>query len=326
MLVGDAVTIRPNLLDEDGGVVPTEPSEWSADFDPSVVSVSDNFLVSALAPTPPGSSTAVVFTHVETELAADVEIVVLPESSPGEWPDNEPAGMTTVLMVDGSSKDWPSFLQNRDWADDNRVSVVSDPESKHGQAIEKRFFIGDQSGWKGVTHNGSRVIYRELYFRIVFRLSPNWQWHKAGGKYFYYGAAGRNRGVSPVQFILGWQGDGTPFWSAFGDGRYVANSVSPPMRNVYHTIEIHHVASTSGANGSLRMWIDGEEVQSFNLLGDPTQNNVQLMNHEWAATRGLDDKRLGRGIQAFIYWGGQGDTKAVNDWVRLSEFYVSGMQ
>lgn len=325
LLVGDAVTIRPNLLDEDGAIIPTEPGEWSADFDPAFVAVSEEFLVTAEEPTPPGSTTDVLYTHTETKLHTNVEIVILPESDPGEWPDNEPAGMTTVLVADGSSKDWPSFFQNKKWADDNRVRVVSDPKSKHGQAIEKRFFIGDQSGWNGITYNGGHIVFRELYFRIVFRLSPNWQWHKAGGKYFYYGAAGRERG-GPTQFQLAWNGSGRTRWVDFGSGvgGYVANGGPEITRDVYHTIEIHHVASTSGANGSLRMWIDGVEIQSFNLLGDPTQNEVQLTNREWIATRGLEDKRLGRGLQAFMFWGGQHDTKQVNDWIRLSEFYVSG--
>lgn len=326
LLVGDAVTIRPELIDEDSVVIPTEPSEWSSDFDPDFVTVSEEFLITALAPTPPGATTPVVYTHAETGLAADIEIVILPESDPGEWPDNEPPGMTTILMVDGSSKDWPNFYQNDHWADDNRVGVVNDPDSKHGHAIEKRFFVGDESGWKGVTYNGSHIMFRELYFRIVFRLSPNWQWHKGGGKYFYYGAVGREAGRGPVQFVLGWVGSGRTRWIDFGSGvgQWEVNGGPKITRDAYHTIEIHHVASTSGANGSLRMWIDGAEIQSFNLAGDPTQDDVQLINREWIATSGLEDKRLGRGLQGFMYWGGEGDTKQVNDWIRLSEFYVSG--
>lgn len=326
MLVEDTMTIRPNLLDEDGAVIPTEPSEWSSDFDPGFVTVSEDFLVTALAPTPPGSTTVVVYTHTETELAVSVEIVILPENEPGEWPDNEPAGMSTVLMVDGSTKDWPGFYQGGPWTDENRVTVVTDPQSKHGQAIEKRFFVGDESGWNGITYNGNHIVFRELYFRIVFRLSDNWQWHESGGKYFYYGAAGRDPGRGPTQFILAWSGSGRTRWIDFGSGvgGYEANGGPEITRDVYHTLEIHHVASTSGANGSLRMWIDGVEIQSFNLLGDPTQNDVQLQNREWIATKGLEDKRLGGGIQAFLFWGGQNDTKRVNDWIRLSEFYVSG--
>lgn len=248
------------------------------------------------------------------------------EQSPSPWPDNEPLGMTTIVSVDGSSKNWRAFRQGGAWSDDQRVTVVDDPASKHGKAIEKRFFAGDQSGWNGLTHAGRGLgAFEELYFRIVFRLSPNWQWHKAGGKYFYYGAAGR-KGAGPVQFILGWQGDGTSFWSAAGNGRHVANDGPKITRDEYHTIEIHHVASTSDANGSMRMWVDGVGVQSFNVLGDRSRNAVQPVNQEWRATRDLADKRLGGGLQAFMFWGGQNDTKSVNDWVRLSELYISGKQ
>lgn len=255
-------------------------------------------------------------------------------SSPGaatgqardEWPDNEPAGMTPILKVDGSSKNFgPNYSMGVAWRDDEKVHVVRDPASKYGHAIEKRFSVGDKSGWHGIIHTDQFGVFRELYFRQVFRVSKNWQWHRSGGKYFYYGAAGRERNVGPRQFILGWSGSGETRWIDFGSGvgEYRPNGAPKITRDVYHTIEIHHVASTNGANGSLTMWIDGVEIRSFNLRGDPTKNNIALVNHEWHAQRNLVDKGL-TGILAFMFWGGQGDTKRVNDWIRLSEFYISG--
>lgn len=246
------------------------------------------------------------------------------EQARDSWPDNEPAGMTPILEVNGSSKDFgPNYVTGRDWRDDKEVRIVRDPASKYGHAIEKRFFVGDKSGWHGIIHTGDFGVFRELYFRQVVRVSENWQWHRSGGKYFYYGAAGRKRNASPTQFILGWSGSGKTRWIDSGVGEYRPNGGPEITRDVYHTIEIHHVARTSGANGSLRMWIDGVEIKSFNLLGDPTQNNVSLVNREWHGQRNLADKGL-TGIQAFMYWGGQGDTKRVDDWVRLSELYISG--
>lgn len=114
-------------------------------------------------------------------------------------------------------------------------------------------------------------------------------------------------------------------WTDFGSGvgMYTPNGIPPISRNVYHTIEIHHRASTNGANGFLRMWVNGVQVNTFNLVGNSAQNNVRLENRQWLATSGLADKRLDK-LQAFMYWGGQDDLKRVNDWVRLSELYVSG--
>lgn len=247
-----------------------------------------------------------------------------PESSVARaaWPDNEPEGLTPILTVDGSSKDWPGFRAGRAWLDDSKVGIVSDRASKYGKAIEKRFRIGDKAGWHGAitTQHLPGGPFRELYYRIVFRLSPTWQWHPSGGKYFYYGTV-----KHATRGYLGWDGSGRPTWVDFGSGvgLYRPNDMPPISRDRYHTIELHHGASTNGTNGFLRMWVDGVEVERFNLVGNPAQKNVQLVNREWRATKGLADKRLDA-LQAFMYWGGQGNAKRVNDWIRLSELYISG--
>lgn len=238
------------------------------------------------------------------------------------WPDNEPEGLTPILTVDGSSKEWPGFRAGRAWLGDSIVRIVSDPASKYGKTIEKRFRIGDKGGWHGsiVTRSLQGGPFSELYYRIVFRVSPNWQWHRSGGKYFYYGTVRH-----ATRGYLGWDGSGRPTWVDFGSGvgLYRPNDIPPISRHGYHTIELYHGASTAGANGFLRMWVDGVEVGSFNLVGNRAQNHVRLVNREWLATKGLADKRLDA-LQAFMYWGGQGDVKRVNDWIRLSELYISG--
>lgn len=249
------------------------------------------------------------------------------QSPQAAWPDNEPAGMTPTLTIDGSSKDFgPEFHKGRRWRNDRRVEVVTDPDSKFGHAIEKRFFIGDRSGWNGITSVGEYGAYRELYLRIVFRLSPNWQYHSGMNKLFYYGGAGAGQSKSATQFFIGIRGGHLEFidQSASGEknsqGTFRANAPTID-RDRYHTVEVLHVANTPGqSDGSVRMWIDGAEVPSFNHLGRPDRDSVQLKNLRWLD---YDDTRL-TGVEAFMFWGGQRDTKRVNDWIRLSELYISG--
>lgn len=221
-----------------------------------------------------------------------------------------------ILAVNGSSKEWPGFHAGRAWLDDSIVRIVSDPVSKYGNAIEKRSRAGDESGRHGsiVTRSLPGGPFRELYYRIVFRVSPNWQWHRSGDKYFYYGIM-----EHATRGYLGWDGSGRPTWVDFGSGvgLYRPNDIPPISRDRYHTIELYHGASTNGANGFLRMWVDGVEVENFNLAGDPSQKRVRLLDREWRSTQGLADKRLD-GLQAFMYWGGQGDVERVNDWIRLA--------
>lgn len=239
----------------------------------------------------------------------------------GAWPNHEPAGMRSIFLANGTSTNFGSF-PGITRINPSKVSVVSDPASKYGRAIEKRYRVGDGAGWGGgvVTSYLPGGPYQELYYRIVFRVSSNWQWHRGGGKFFYYGTTRH-----ATRGHLGWDGGGRIRWVDFGTGvgQYIPNSLPPISRNVYHTIEVHHRASTNGANGFLRMWVNGVKVQSYNLVGNPKQNNVQLENRTWLATAGVADKRLDR-LQAFMYWGGNGDVKRVNDWVRLSELYISG--
>lgn len=246
------------------------------------------------------------------------------------WPDNEPAGMTPIVFIDGSSKTWPGFGRSRPWTNDDRITVVDDPESKHGLAIEKRFFVGDRSGWNG--HTWLRVAdrgsggYHELYFRMVFRFSPNWQYHTGMNKMFYWGSIGRPGNIGPTQFFLGIRGGRFQFVNQSASGESVSRGnfrANAPRisRDEYHTVEVLHVANTPGnSDGSARMWIDGVEVQSYTHIGHRERTNVSLQDRRWLD---YSDTQL-TGLVAFMFWGGQHDTKQVDDWIRLSELYVSG--
>lgn len=76
MLVGDTLTFRPQLLDVAGETIATAPSDWAADYDSAVLSF-EAFRAQALAPTLPGRSTALLYSHAATALEAAIEIVVL---------------------------------------------------------------------------------------------------------------------------------------------------------------------------------------------------------------------------------------------------------
>lgn len=49
------------------------------------------------------------------------------------------------------------------------------------------------------------------------------------------------------------------------------------------------------------MWINGVEVESFNHLGHPDRNAVQLKNLRWLD---YDDPRL-EGLEGVEFWGGR---------------------
>lgn len=248
---------------------------------------------------------------------------------PGGWPNNEPAGMTMIISQNGSTKTFPGWFQDSRWQDDEFVSVVSDPASRYGSAIEKRFFVGDVSGWNGQTSRTSFFNFREVYFRLIFTLSSNFQFHTGGGKYFYWGRKPTGTTTGPSQFILR-PFAGRPLQLAVQISLSDGGSTSQPgsnyqpgnlpniTKNNYHTAEILHRINDPGLdNGSLRMWQDGVEGTDWSKNGQPYA--PALDSEDWFAT----DNFIG-GILAFMFWGGQGNTKTVNDYIRISEFYASG--
>lgn len=245
------------------------------------------------------------------------------------FPDNEPGGFTQLVSLDGSTKDWPALpVIAGPWNDDSRTAVISAPSSKFGNAIEKRYFVGDGPGWYGFRSaaNWQGGWWRELYMRMVFEVSGNWQWHSAGGKFWYYRTAEGSHG----DYVVMWNGDGGLRLVTKGvvgitsDGEWLANDMPAVSRGVYHTLEVHHGASTAGANGFYRVWLDNVMVPSWRHIDDGSITDVVFEGVEWSVTVGDTNKGVG-GMQAPMFWGGTGGAKSVNDQFRLSELYVSGL-
>ena len=134
------------------------------------------------------------------------------EPSNGVFPDNEPSGLSAVYVnapatgrpsgtvIDGDEvffdysssgggdigSEFSSFGVK--WDGTSRVTSVAAPGSRYGNAIRKKFFIGDTSGFNGLASDTSWAEdYEEIYFRTIFKLSANWQHENAGDKLFYWG-------------------------------------------------------------------------------------------------------------------------------------------
>ena len=92
--------------------------------------------------------------------------------------------------------------------------------------------------------------------------------------------------------------------------------------DAWHTIEliVNSQSALGAADGSFRVFLDDVEVTDFSWVSgpsDPAPNAV-----EWY--RPSNGTRLFSGIQMFLYWGGSTGVKAVNDFVDLSELYITG--
>lgn len=241
----------------------------------------------------------------------------------------EPSEMTVVLSNQGDTTDFGAgWVPQQSWNDTNKLAVVADGASKFGNALEKRGLIGD-SGWLDAWNQGDFVAdFREVYIRYVFLLASNWQ--RVGlENAFRYGR--KLPGESPNQFILSlrsaspgirWRNGlvGAEVGDASRTGDYEpANPVFTALaRDQYHTLELlHRVNSPGNADGYLQVAVNGTEITSWNILGGASNVDVRS-GVEWV---NWPSHRLS-GLQVFHFW--SGGTKSVNDFVRMSELYISG--
>lgn len=265
---------------------------------------------------------------------SDDETVTVIAAPVGDFPEVlTQAGMTEILANQGDTVNFGAgWAPQQDWNDPNKLAVVADVDSKFGNALEKRGFIGD-SIWLDAFNLANNVAnHRELYIRYVFRLSSNWQ-RASEEDVFEYGR--KVPGTSPTQFELKvTQGSPGLRWvnkltgADAGDptraGLYVANtpSLSVLSKDEYHTLELLHRLNTEGnADGYLRVAVDGIEITSWNILGGDQGVDVRS-GVEWASTAGDWTALRLTGLQAFHKW--NSGTKSVNDFVRLSELFISG--
>lgn len=254
---------------------------------------------------------------------------------------NEPAGMTKIFQMNGTTKDWgDQFNYGKKWGNPKegstgpfteRVSVVNDGDAPSGKAVQVEWRKGDNSGFAGAAFwndwTDEYGYLDEIYIRTTFRYSPNWDHHSSGTtKLFYYGAGDRSATEFYPQMYAYWGGELR--WrdqSGSGDDG-VFSSVDPDgdlAAGQFHTLEIHHVAqSQSGASdGSVRIWLDGKEIDTWQRLGG--KESIKLSNPRWSWLG--NESNVGfSGVQLGTYWGGSGDSKDHDDWMRWGEIYISG--
>ncbi len=307
--------------------------------------------------------TSATGTVVSIVTDADEVVEVIPDPTPdpepepptGDWPDNEPAGLVPVfpghptmpgVLIDGSALKFDYTSQgganlgrqmffSDDWDGGPRILLATEPGSKYPGVIRKNFFAGDADGWHGIASSRNFADnYESLYFRMVFRLSDNYQFNSASDKLLYWGEAdGRSQ-----RFYLAISSgpNGTKVidvrnQAAAGGDQGVWRSQTPihdlprglDFRKAWHTIEliVNSQSALGVADGSFRVFLDGVEITDFRWtnpnIPDPGQNAI-----EWYGAN--HTTRLFSGVQLPLYWGGSSGVKTVNDHIDVSEVYVTG--
>lgn len=270
------------------------------------------------------------------------------------WPENEPAGLSPVYpgndvhpgaildgrhfkfdYTPGGTDIGAAFTFGAKWDGGPRILQTTSAGSKFTNVIRKNFQIGDPSGGNGLAQDVQfSADYETLYFRIVFRLSANWQRHTAEDKLFFFGD---ESGVNNAFTLTLGVGDGRIVFlnqsSGVGQGPEDDEHIGAwrssmiPALDEWHTIEleIHAQSNTSTEDGSFKVTWNGDEVTDFVWkpfndlpIPDPGQDSIK-----WFSDASGD--RLYSGLAFPLFWGGSGDTKTVNDFIDVSEFYLTGL-
>lgn len=264
--------------------------------------------------------------------AASVDYTLFSVTPVAAGPTNEPGGMTQLIYTDGSNRLFTSAVgtvsYGARWTNDTYVEVIDDAQNPggSGKAIEKRTFIGDGDGWNGtcsVTNWASPYTggVSEIYIRLRAKFSSNWQNHPDnaqkiimfGGSYassqdFVFMAWGTATGVSirmtpQVSSNAGVDGQQSDFRNS---GAIVHGN--------WFTSELWMKAQTApgASDGEIKMWLN--DSLTVNLTGQQW----------WGAGATVAQATKFETFKGFLYWGGQGGTKTVDDYVRIGELYISG--
>lgn len=250
----------------------------------------------------------------------------VPDPGQGAGP-NAPAGHTVIFYADGSTTDWgDQFVYGAKVAE--RWQSIADPDDPNGQAVQVNWLAGDASGFAGAAfwndwEGDVPFLPGQLYFRMLIRFSTNWDYHSAGQKLSYYGAG--DDGQASEFYILMRQSDIR--WRDQGGGGesgvWSTQDCMIPLGRYVDVEILHNAQSAVGvADGSLRIWVDGDECTGWTLLGSGTSaDDLSAPVHNFI---GAGSTPNFSGVQLGMYWGGEGDVKTVNDWMRMGEVYISG--
>lgn len=348
VIAGQAYDLRPRTIDSNTGLVIENyiAANWDitvVEGDATITGVDSDVLTVG---TDLGDTIRISALYTADTLvppAAEVTTTIVAPPS-GSYPNNEPADFDPLVLVDGSTTTWPGFTNSgADWNDPSRISTVVDETSKYGFVTRKKFFVGDESGWHGFNAYNNPSRFDEVYTRLVFTLSDNWDYHSGGDKLYLHntGAVGQDFYIRNGVFYTEFNIVGKPL---------VARQVrliipgSPPVTSVTgfgggpfalatrgqeHTIEIiRRINSAIGvADGSARVWVDDIEYTRFSAHGGgPAWLDFEMIAVEWLTESG-GPAGPSEGIrvrtEAPLFWGGQGDTKTVDDHINISELYIS---
>ncbi len=273
---------------------------------------------------------------------AQAGLVTGPPAPSVVWPDNEPAGLSPIFgdpptglpagtLIDGSQAFFDysgsggddlgaTFNFGAKWDGGPRILSTTSAGSKYPNVIRKNLLIGDPSGFNGLANDDEFVNdYEKIYIRTVFKYSANWEFNTQNEKLFYWGQAD---GIGSAFYVgISTSTHRLAIINQAVNGGDVGEGRSATTMTVdeWHTFELIVTAQSAVgvADGSFEVIYDDVALTDF---AGPwsSQSAVEWFNSS-------NSTRLFSGMQLYVFWGGQGPPKTVNDHIDIGEFYITGL-
>ncbi|HKG93150.1 MAG TPA: Ig-like domain-containing protein [Gemmatimonadaceae bacterium] len=307
---GSTVQLSAATRDASGNTLTGRVVTWSSS-NSAVATVSGGGLVTGVAA---GSATITATSETRTGTAAVTITAPPPPPAPGTTAfANEPAGLT--LLTDNR---WDALgtggWQHADRDSRSQITADATAPASPSNVLEMLYPQGYTGGGEPAIEEydlGSGQ--QEVFFGAWVKFSPNWQGHTSGINKI--ANVMTNAGFGRTWIVLRAVGeqdtngnlrDGPFFVDVAYCGQYggypgANRSLTPFTTGVWHKIEWQ---VRTGTGGLVRWWVDGV------LTGEYTNLNCMGSRLDW--------------VEIAPTFGGTGDTKQQNDYIRYDHVRISG--
>jgi uncharacterized protein YjdB len=309
--IGSTVQLSATTRDANNNVLTGRTIAWSS-ANGAIASVNTSGLVSAVAV----GTIQVTATSEGQTGSSTITVTAIAPPPPGG--SVEPPGMTLIADRAFNSTTSSYGPGEAGWWDSGNgaLSIIQDATApKSPTNVARMTFNGGMGGGYAPSTLERPVSGTTVYAAAWVKFSPNWQSHLSGvNKMFHFWIGGGNKLVitaagyvptGPLTARISLQGIASGGNNNDGGVSGTYESIVQFVRGQWHKVEVIAVANANGANGSVKLYVDGVLAAQCSGIqfssGSPSWSLVS-----WSPT-----------------WGGTGGTVTSTMYEYLDHFYLS---
>jgi uncharacterized protein YjdB len=309
--IGTTVQLSATVRDANNNVLTGRVVTWSS-ANGGIASVNTSGFVSAVAV----GTIQVTATSEGQSGSSTITVTAIAPPPPGG--SVEPPGMAPIADRAFNSTTSSYGPGENGWWDSGNgaLSIIQDATApKSASNVARMTFNGGMGGGYAPSTLERQVSGTTIYAAAWVKFSPNWQSHLSGvNKMFHFWIGGGNKLVitaagyvptGPLTARISLQGIASGGNNNDGGVSGTYESTVQFVRGQWHKVEVIAVANASGANGSVKLYVDGVLAAQCSGIqfasGSPSWSLVS-----WSPT-----------------WGGTGGTVLATMYEYVDHFYLS---